>query len=41
MIWLVFLNDGRCVEIECEGNPTSHPAFYGRISRVETVSPLC
>ena len=36
-VYLVHLTDGKSVRIETAGDPTSHPAFHGRILDVETL----
>lgn len=36
-VYLVHLTDGKSVRIETAGDPTSHPAFYGRVLDVETL----
>ena len=36
-IYLVTLTDGRTVRVETAGDPTDHPAFYGRVLSVETL----
>ena len=38
-IYLVTLSDDRQVRVETAGDPTDHPAFYGRILSVTTVGP--
>ena len=36
-VYLVHLSDGHSVRVETAGDPTSHPAFYGRVLDVETL----
>ena len=36
-VYLVHLTDGRSVRVETAGDPTSHPAFTGRVLDVETL----
>ena len=36
-IYLITLTDGRTVRVETAGDPTDHPAFYGRVANVETI----
>jgi len=36
-IYLVTLNNGKSVRVVTEGDPTSHPSFFGRVSSVETI----
>ena len=36
-IYLVHLTSGQSIRVVTSGDPTSHPAFYGRIASVETI----
>ena len=36
-IYLVTLTNGSTVRVETEGDPTVHPAFFGRVANVETI----
>ena len=36
-VYLVHLNSGKSVRIETAGDPTDHPAFFGRVASVETL----
>lgn len=36
-VYLVHLTNGKSVRIETAGDPTSHPAFHGRVLDVETL----
>ena len=36
-VYLVHLTDGKSVRVETAGDPTSHPAFHGRVLDVETL----
>lgn len=36
-IYLVTLTNGRQIRVETAGDPTDHPAFYGRVANVETI----
>lgn len=36
-IYLVLLTSGGFVRVETAGDPTDHPAFYGRVSSVVTL----
>lgn len=36
-VYLVHLTDGKSVRVETAGDPTSHPAFFGRVLDVETL----
>lgn len=36
-IYLVVLTNGKSVRIETAGDPTDHPAFYGRVADVITI----
>lgn len=36
-VYLVTLTSGQTVRVETAGDPTDHPAFYGRVANVETL----
>lgn len=36
-VYLVHLTSGKSVRVVTSGDPTSHPAFYGRVESVETL----
>ena len=36
-VYLVHLTDGRAIRVQTAGDPTSHPAFTGRVLDVETL----
>lgn len=36
-VYLVHLTTGQTVRVETEGDPTDHPAFFGRVLSVETL----
>ena len=36
-IYLVTLTNGSTVRVETAGDPTEHPAFFGRVANVETI----
>ena len=36
-IYLVTLTNGQTVRVETAGDPTEHPAFFGRVLSVETL----
>lgn len=36
-VYLVHLTDGSSVRVETAGDPTDHPAFFGRVASVETL----
>ena len=35
--YIVTTTDGFTSRVTCEGDPTDHPAFFGRVSDVETL----
>ena len=36
-IYLVTLTNGQTVRVETAGDPTEHPAFFGRVLDVQTI----
>lgn len=36
-VYLVTLTSGQTVRVETAGDPTDHPAFFGRVADVETL----
>lgn len=36
-VYLVHLTNGQSVRVETAGDPTDHPAFFGRVESVETL----
>ena len=38
-IYIVILTNGQEVRVETAGDPTDHPAFYGRVADVVTIGP--
>lgn len=36
-VYLVTLTSGQTVRVETAGDPTDHPAFFGRVANVETL----
>ena len=36
-VYLVHLTNGKSVRVETAGDPTNHPAFFGRVVDVETL----
>ncbi len=36
-VYLVTLTTGQTVRVETAGDPTEHPAFFGRVLNVETL----
>mgnify|MGYP003334800236 CR=1 len=36
-VYLVTLTNGNSVRVVTAGDPTDHPAFYGRVADVQTV----
>lgn len=39
-IYLVTLTNGQTVRVETAGDPTDHPAFYGRVADVTTIGEV-
>lgn len=39
-IYMVILTDGRAIRVVTDGDPTDHPAFFGRVESVITVGPV-
>jgi hypothetical protein len=36
-VYQITTTDGFVARVTCEGDPTEHPAFYGRVLNVETL----
>ena len=36
-VYLITTNDGFTTRVESAGDPTDHPAFWGRVESVETL----
>ena len=36
-VYMVYLTNGSAVRVETAGDPTDHPAFFGRVLSVETL----
>lgn len=36
-VYIVNLTNGQSVRVESAGDPTDHPAFFGRVESVETL----
>ena len=36
-VYMVSLTNGSAVRVETAGDPTDHPAFWGRVADVETL----
>ena len=39
-VYMVHLTSGKAVRVETAGDPTDHPAFYGRVADVTTIGEV-